>query len=356
MLWLAESALLFTSFFAEALLLPILSASHDIFCAASACAQPATSLLLGACRRSWARFRRQSRYHQMLLATPILWQATRNGMPLVVRLQSWPWWYLSPCLLCFELIVYALSVVCHTPSRYVHAFSRLSTKPILLPYFDIRSRSIRYHTMTKLWLWTLYLRQKRFYRVLRYSHGLRTLFVTSVCLAYVLPARLAWAQMNVERHAVHSFHELEDQLLAGSVDKNTPRFVPDVTRGRVTSVYDGDTLTVAARHDMRGDPYRFSVRIHGIDTPEIRGASASEKHAAIAARDVLRSLVLHEPVSVHVRGLDKYGRLLANIIHDHHGDMSDLLLERGHAVPYDGGKKPQWKADDSWSSSWFGSF
>ena len=120
--------------------------------------------------------------------------------------------------------------------------------------------------------------------------------------------------------------------------------VRNVRRGKVTAVYDGDTLTVAVRHDSQGMPYRFSVRLSGIDAPEIRGAaSAGEKRAAIAARDALRTAILGELVTLTVYSFDKYGRLLASVAHDHKGDMSHWMLETGHARPYNGGKREMWE-------------
>ena len=49
-------------------------------------------------------------------------------------------------------------------------------------------------------------------------------------------------------------------------------FVVNITTGRVVKVYDGDTITVATNviNDNVSDTfYRFSVRIRGIDCPEI---------------------------------------------------------------------------------------
>ena len=75
-------------------------------------------------------------------------------------------------------------------------------------------------------------------------------------------------------------------------------------------------------------------------------ASADEKRAAIAARDALRAAILGELVTLTVHGFDKYGRLLAAVAHDHEGDMSQWMLEAGHARPYDGAKREAWGVDD----------
>jgi len=135
----------------------------------------------------------------------------------------------------------------------------------------------------------------------------------------------------------------EDRRLKNCTDKNCRKFVPDVTRCRVVSVYDGDTITVAAREGRRGMPRLFKVRLAGIDAPEIRGGSGAEKQAAIEARDFLRGNLLNKCVTLSDVKLEKYGRLLATVSHKGN-DVSQMLLNRGYAVPYDGGTKPQFAA------------
>ena len=89
---------------------------------------------------------------------------------------------------------------------------------------------------------------------------------------------------------------------------------------------------MAARHSGRGNAYRFTLRLLGIDTPEITGASADEKRVARAARDVLSEMVLGEMVKIDVSaGFDKYGRLLAVVTHDIHGDVAQVLVQKGYA-------------------------
>ena len=86
------------------------------------------------------------------------------------------------------------------------------------------------------------------------------------------------------------------------------------------------------------------MRLSGIDAPEIRGAiSAGEKRAAFVARDALRAAILGELVTLTVYRFDKYGRLLAAVAHDSKGDMSQWMLEAGHARPYHGGRRAAWE-------------
>ena len=132
----------------------------------------------------------------------------------------------------------------------------------------------------------------------------------------------------------------EDSQLRNCTTANTPKFYPPIPRGYVIDVYDGDTITVAARLNGRGPAYKFSVRLQGIDCAELRGSSAAEKAAGLAARDALRERILGKFVKIQSDSTDKYGRVLAAISLGS-CDISEWLIEEGFAVAYDGGTKPQ---------------
>ena len=54
--------------------------------------------------------------------------------------------------------------------------------------------------------------------------------------------------------------------------QDTTPFVPPISGGQVIKVYDADTITIAAKIDIPNSPlYRFSVRLNGVDAPEIHG-------------------------------------------------------------------------------------
>jgi endonuclease YncB( thermonuclease family) len=120
---------------------------------------------------------------------------------------------------------------------------------------------------------------------------------------------------------------------------NTVPFVPPVTCGRVIKVYDGDTITVASKLPFRNSPiYRFSVRLLGIDSPEIKGHSDAEKALAKKSRDALSELIFEKNVVLKDVSTEKYGRLLANVyINDLH--VNKWMLDNKHAIEYDGGTK-----------------
>ena len=57
----------------------------------------------------------------------------------------------------------------------------------------------------------------------------------------------------------------------------------------------------------------------------------------------LRAAILGELMTLTVYRFDKYGRLLAAVAHDSKGDMSQWMLEAGHARPYHGGRREAWE-------------
>jgi len=134
-------------------------------------------------------------------------------------------------------------------------------------------------------------------------------------------------------------HSKFEEELRGASWKNSVPFVPPVNYGKVIKVYDGDTITIAAK--LYYDPvtvYRFSVRLRGIDSAEIKGKTVEEKELAVIARDALIAKILGNMVELRNVGVEKYGRLLADV---YFGDVyiNGWMLENKYAVPYDGGTK-----------------
>ena len=117
------------------------------------------------------------------------------------------------------------------------------------------------------------------------------------------------------------------------------RFIPDIQYAKVVKVYDGDTITVASKYPKNGKKlYRFSVRLAGIDAPEMNADSFIERVEANISKEQLHSLIYNETVRLDNVRIEKYGRLLADVyIRDLH--VNNWLLENNYAVPYFGGAK-----------------
>lgn len=127
---------------------------------------------------------------------------------------------------------------------------------------------------------------------------------------------------------------------------NTIPFVPPITSGKVVKVYDGDTFTLASKlPNTDGPVYRFSVRLNGIDAPEIKGKTTAEKELAKTSRDALSAMIMNKIVTLKNISIEKYGRILADV---YLGNMllNEYMLDNNYAVKYDGGTK---KRHDDWN-------
>jgi len=129
--------------------------------------------------------------------------------------------------------------------------------------------------------------------------------------------------------------------------EDTVEFKFPIEGGRVIKVYDADTITIASKLPYKDSPlYRFSVRLNGIDTPEIKGKDISEdeKTAAKIARDYVSNLVFNKIIRLENICNEKYGRILADVYIDDI-NLNELLIKERYAVKYDGGTK---KKPASW--------
>ena len=106
--------------------------------------------------------------------------------------------------------------------------------------------------------------------------------------------------------------------------------------------YDGDTCYVIAK-DLPEPLQKMSVRILGIDTPEIRGDCDAEKELARKGK-LYANHLFRNAKEIEFKDLkwDKYGgRILSNVYLD--GELySEKLIALGFARAYDGGTKDGW--------------
>ena len=110
----------------------------------------------------------------------------------------------------------------------------------------------------------------------------------------------------------------------------------------VTSIYDGDTF----RSNIEGFPAvigeSMSIRINGIDTPELRGKCDKEKQLArLAKQFTVERLRAAKSVILKNIKRGKYFRLIADVYLDG-VNLGDQLIKQGHAVRYQGNTKQTW--------------
>ena len=127
-------------------------------------------------------------------------------------------------------------------------------------------------------------------------------------------------------------------LLSASLLAASPR---TQVAARVVSVYDGDTIRVEASI-WPGLTWQGSVRVRGIDTPELRGKCPEEKEMALAARDFVREQVGREIILVDFERGKYAGRVVASVRLTNGTDLTEVLVKTGHGRPYDGGAREPW--------------
>jgi endonuclease YncB( thermonuclease family) len=145
---------------------------------------------------------------------------------------------------------------------------------------------------------------------------------------------------------------------------NTPSFSLDGIKcfARIVNVKDGDTVDAVI--PFEGKFYKFTVRLKGIDTHEMKSQDPGKRQKAIQARNRLLQLIgVTTPFDIDTQftrteikelckkdlcivwlncfEFEKYGRLIADIYPNVDTPMSfsELLIKERHAVPYDGGTK-----------------
>jgi micrococcal nuclease len=150
--------------------------------------------------------------------------------------------------------------------------------------------------------------------------------------------------------------ELLKQELDACTMKNTERFSLNGKRFlcKCVKVYDGDTITVVFKSLKSDDDeklnisitnriYKYTVRLSGIDTPELRTKNPNEKIKAIEVRDKLRESILNKLIYIECGNFDKYGRLLGCIFDENNKNINNWLIEHGYAYKYNGGTKKTFK-------------
>ena len=110
----------------------------------------------------------------------------------------------------------------------------------------------------------------------------------------------------------------------------------------VVRVRDGDSVEVVA-HVWPGHDVRVSIRLRGIDAPELRARCGPEKIKAIAARARLVQLLGGKPIRLlKISGGKYFGRVLARVMNSKGVDVQQVLLKEKLVMPYRGGKRSSW--------------
>lgn len=130
-------------------------------------------------------------------------------------------------------------------------------------------------------------------------------------------------------------------LLLAAGPARTETF-PGPVSADVLRVLDGDTFVAAAKL-WPGHVLTVSVRLRGIDAPEMRARCDGERRAAERARDGLAGLIGGRSVVIsNIAGAKYYGRVLADVTTPDGRDVAPAMVEMALARPYRAGRRGGW--------------
>ena len=131
-------------------------------------------------------------------------------------------------------------------------------------------------------------------------------------------------------------------LAAAGPAPGSERFLRGPVEARVISVIDGDTIRATASV-WPGNEVTVSVRIRGIDAPEMKSRCDAERRAALRAKSALEAMVGRGPVRLRAVGGGKYyGRVLADVEAADGTAVGAALLSLDLVRPYGGGRRSPW--------------
>ena len=105
------------------------------------------------------------------------------------------------------------------------------------------------------------------------------------------------------------------------------------------SVYDGDTFYIDIPScDIDVFCKHISVRVRGVDCPEMKGSTAETKARAKQAKEFSERFLKSGKILLYNCGRDKYFRLLCDV-NVNKQNLAQELIKNGYGIPYDGGTK-----------------
>lgn len=127
-------------------------------------------------------------------------------------------------------------------------------------------------------------------------------------------------------------------ILSGNTLAKKP--LPHIYKADVLSVYDGDSIKVSL--ELMPDLFfSRSIRINGIDTPEIRGKCSKEKRLAKKSKDLTTVLAGQQVILKNVFEGKFAGRLVGDVYTLNNEKIADILINHKLARSYDGKSKRQ---------------
>ena len=163
----------------------------------------------------------------------------------------------------------------------------------------------------------------------------RTKKLVIVCLSVM--AVLSFVILSIAWVTDYLLEEKIDEGMLSS--ENLFTLSPD----QIVEVYDGDTFKVNLPQQVPIFGDELSIRLAGVDTPEMRGTSDKVKALAMQARE-LTETALKGADKIELRNPQrgKYFRIVSEVWIDGES-LAEILKAKGLAKDYDGeGARPEW--------------
>lgn len=126
--------------------------------------------------------------------------------------------------------------------------------------------------------------------------------------------------------------------------------MPYEYKARFKKVIDGDTLIVDIDLGFSIVLADQTIRLIGLDTPESRSKDKVEKLFGIASKKAVEDFMKNsDQENLIIQTIfcddngDKFGRILGKIYNSNKACLNDWLIEKNHAVKYDGENKDKIK-------------
>ena len=134
---------------------------------------------------------------------------------------------------------------------------------------------------------------------------------------------------------------LLDEKMEEGMLSNENLFI--LTPDQIAEVYDGDTFKINLPQQLPIFGDKLSIRLAGVDTPEMKGTSDQVKALAKQARELTeKALQNADQIELRNPQRGKYFRIVSEVWIDGQS-LADMLKAKGLAKDYDGeGARPEW--------------
>lgn len=117
----------------------------------------------------------------------------------------------------------------------------------------------------------------------------------------------------------------------------------------IINVIDGDTILCNIDLGFKMMLWNWTIRLDGIDTPEIHSTDPLEVQAGNVVRNIIKGMLPSESETIleSTTKPDKYGRVLGRIQNSMKSMwINDYLITRKLAKEYHGEKKSPWTTEE----------